>query len=81
LADYFSQVVAEIGAKAEQNLKLQAGATVVTTQIENQRLSVMGVSMDEELTHMIQYQQGYNASARLISTVNEMLDVIINLGR
>jgi len=81
LADYFSQVVAEIGAKAEQNLKLQKGSTVVTTQIENQRLSIMGVSMDEELTHMIQYQQGYNASARLISTVNEMLDVIINLGR
>jgi len=81
LADFFAQTVAEVGAKAEQNVKLQAGSTVVTTQIENQRLSIMGVSMDEELTHMIQFQQGYNASARLISTVNEMLDVIINLGR
>ena len=50
-------------------------------QLENERLSVIGVSVDEELTNLIQYQQGFLASARIISTVNTMLDVIVNLGR
>ena len=34
--------------------------------------------MDEEMTKMIQFQQAYNASARMISTINSLLDVLIN---
>ena len=48
------------------------------TSLELNRLSVSGVSLDEEMTNLIQYQHAYSANAKVISTVNEMLDVIIN---
>lgn len=47
-------------------------------ELNNLRQSVMGVSLDEEMSNMVQFQHAYNASARIINTVNEMLDVIIN---
>ena len=42
------------------------------------RDSVSGVNIDEELSDMIKFQHGYNASARFIAVVNEMLDTVIN---
>ena len=65
----------------EEMIKLKENSETVKFQLENERLSVIGVSVDEELTNLIQYQQGFQASARIISTVNTMLDVIVNLGR
>ena len=50
--------------------------------LENRKKQVSGVSLDEEMTNLIKFQQAYNASARVISTVNSMLDTLINqLGR
>ena len=46
--------------------------------VEQNRQSVSAVSLDEEMTDMIKYQQAYNASARMITVVDEMLDKIIN---
>ncbi len=51
------------------------------TALNNMRQSVMGVNLDEEMSNMVQFQHGYNAAARIINTVNEMLGVIINMGR
>jgi flagellar hook-associated protein 1 FlgK len=48
--------------------------------INNQRAEVTGVSSDEELTNLIKYQHAYNASARYVNVVSEMLEhVIMNL--
>ncbi len=38
----------------------------------------MGVSLDEEMSNMVQFQHSYNASARVISTMDQMLETIIN---
>jgi flagellar hook-associated protein 1 FlgK len=46
-----------------------------------QRDSVSGVSVDEEMTNMMKYQKAFEASARLVTTVSEMLDSVINLKR
>jgi len=46
--------------------------------LNKQRQSIMGVSLDEEMSNMVQFQHSYNASARMLSTMDEMLDVIIN---
>ena len=45
---------------------------------ENDRLSESGVSIDEETTNLIQFQHAYQANAKVISTVDELLDVVIN---
>jgi flagellar hook-associated protein 1 FlgK len=46
--------------------------------VDTQRTSVSGVSVDEETTNLIVYQQSYNACARVISAIDEMLDTLIN---
>jgi flagellar hook-associated protein 1 FlgK len=53
----------------------------VVTQIENLRDSVSGVSLDEEAASMMRFQRAYEANARFFTTVNETLDVLLNLGR
>jgi flagellar hook-associated protein 1 FlgK len=49
--------------------------------LRSQRESVSGVSLDEEMTDLVKYQRAYQASARLISTVDAMLDEVLNLKR
>ena len=46
--------------------------------IDKNRTSISGVSLDEEMTNMIKYQHSYDASARMITTMDEMLDTLIN---
>lgn len=46
--------------------------------IQNRKLSVAGVSLDEEMTNMIRFQRAYQASSRTMSAMDEMLDVLIN---
>lgn len=48
-------------------------------QVENERQTVIGVSSDEELEHMIMYQNAYNAASRYINTINSMLDALMSM--
>lgn len=49
-------------------------------QADNERQTVIGVSSDEELEHMIMYQNAYNAASRYINVINSMLDTLLNMG-
>jgi flagellar hook-associated protein 1 FlgK len=49
-------------------------------QADNERQTVIGVSSDEELEHMIMYQNAYNAASRYITVINDMLETLINVG-
>ena len=45
-------------------------------QLNNQRESISGVSLDEEMINLIKFQQAYAASARMITVIEEMFDVL-----
>lgn len=49
-------------------------------QADNERQTVIGVSSDEELEHMIMYQNAYNAASRYINVINSMLDTLLSMG-
>ena len=51
----------------------------VTQMLTNQRNSVSGVNIDEEMTNLMQYQKAYEASAQIITAVNEMMQTVINM--
>ena len=51
---------------------------VLTIAADNQRLAVSGVSLDEEMTNLVKYQHAYNGAARVITAMDEALDVLIN---
>ena len=68
-----------IGSKVSEANYLTDAQSLVLNKLEIQRLSVSGVSLDEEMTHMIQYEQAYNAAAKLVSTVDEMIASILSI--
>jgi flagellar hook-associated protein 1 FlgK len=49
--------------------------------LKNTRESISGVNIDEELVNLIKFQHGYQASAKIMQTMDKMLDVIMGLGR
>jgi flagellar hook-associated protein 1 FlgK len=49
-------------------------------QLEQQRASISGVSLDEEASNMLLYQRAYQAAAQAITAVNQMLQTAINIG-
>jgi flagellar hook-associated protein 1 FlgK len=79
--DYYSSIVFGIGSDVSNGISEQQASSLVLQQLQDQRGSISGVSLDEEASNMLRYQQAYNASARLVSTINEMLTTVVNLGR
>lgn len=63
------------GQQYEQYLSVQEG---ITNQIINRRQSISGVSLNEEMTNLVKYYQIYGASAKMIQTYGDVLDILIN---
>jgi len=78
LDDYFANTVANIGLLGEQAGRALATENHLMKYLKDLRESISGVHIDEELSNMIKFQKGYEASARFITTVNSMLDTLIN---
>jgi len=74
----YKSFVAKVGGDLNEATRMQANAQVLTDSVENRRQSVSGVSMDEEMSNLVRFQRAYQASARAMSTMDEMLDVLIN---
>lgn len=81
----FSQSYGRTVANLGQSLSSINGQidnqTTVQEMLTRQRDSVSGVSLDEEMTDLIRYQKAFEASARLVSMVDEMLDTVLNMKR
>jgi flagellar hook-associated protein 1 FlgK len=76
--DYFADAVGRMGMLGEQSGRALETQNLVMKQLKDMRQSVSGVNMDEELANMIKYQHGYAAAARFVTTMNSMLDTLIN---
>lgn len=75
--DYYTAFISEIANRGEQYNTISTTQASMVETIDNQRSQITGVSSDEELTNLIKYQHAYNASARYINVVSEMLEHII----
>jgi flagellar hook-associated protein FlgK len=74
----YRQMIVELGvqsAVSQRNLGIQS---VITGQVDASRESVAGVNLDEEMTNMLSYQHAYSAAGRLVTAIDELLDVLIN---
>ncbi|HID55457.1 TPA: hypothetical protein EYP37_02930 [Candidatus Poribacteria bacterium] len=76
--DFYNTMVGEIGRTADEISRKNENIQAVLDQLVNRRESISGVSIDEELTNMIRYQNVYEAAARLVTTIDEMMDVVVN---
>jgi flagellar hook-associated protein 1 len=76
--NYYEGVIGGMAVKSQEAVRLTQNSGSLRESVENRRKSVSSVSLDEEMTNMIQFQHAYNASARMITLQDEMLDKIIN---
>ena len=76
--EFYNALIAKLGTESRTAEDAVSRLKEDLLELNNLRQSVMGVSLDEEMSNMIQFQHAYNASARMIQTQNDLLDVIIN---
>lgn len=79
-ATYYASVVAKIGADVQEATSMQSLQNSVVTQLANQRDSVSGVSLDEEMINLTKYQKSYAAAARVVTIMDSMLDTLMKMG-
>ncbi len=76
--DFYNEVVTEVAARSQKYESEMAYSTSLMTQLDAKRAELSGVSLDEELANLIKFQHAYNAAAKVITTIDEMLDTVIN---
>ncbi|RSL29955.1 flagellar hook-associated protein FlgK [Salibacterium salarium] len=74
----YQSMIGELAVQTSEAEQKMNNTASLRDNVDSRRQEVSSVSLDEEMTNMIQYQHAYNAAARNITNVDEMLDRIIN---
>ena len=74
----YRSLVVDLGVQSQTISSRLSTQTSITNQIDSARDSEAGVNLDEEMTSLLQYQRAYEAAARVITTIDQNLDVLIN---
>ena len=79
--DFYNSLVSDVGIavkSAQTNYDHQAA---MVSSLDNYRESISGVSLDEEMVNLVKFQHAYDAAAKLISAVDEMMNTVMNMLR
>lgn len=76
--DYYNEMVTRTASLSKRYETEASYSRSLMSQLDAKRQELSGVSLDEELANLIRFQHAYNASARVITTIDQMLDKIIN---
>ena len=79
LSQYYSQAVGSFGSSLQSVNEQLSNSTSVAQMLATQRDSASGVDTDTEMTNLLQFQKAYEASAELVTTVNEMLETVVTM--
>lgn len=79
LDDYFNSLISELGVSYQEASKMVDNQESLLTQLETRKESISGVSLDEEMINMIQFQKAYVANAKVINAVQTLLDSVLSL--
>jgi len=77
--DYYESTIVEIGINTRANQDLLDVERTFVNDFKRRREEVSGVSLDEEVTNLMQFQRAFEASARVITTVDRMLDALLTM--
>jgi flagellar hook-associated protein 1 FlgK len=75
---FYGNMVSVLGADVNRAIGLEQSSGLLVGHLDSLRQSVHGVSIDEEVTNLTAAQHAYNAAARVITTIDDMLDTLIN---
>ncbi len=79
--DYYNSIVSDVGVASARNKDAMNQSQDIATQLNKIREQVSGVSIDEETANLMQYQNAFGASAKVIQVADEMLKTILDLKR
>ena len=74
----YQQVVNAFGTEVASSRRLATSQSMLTQQVDGARDQQAGVNLDEEMLKMVEYQRSYEAAARVMTTLDSMLDTLIN---
>ncbi|RDW15665.1 flagellar hook-associated protein FlgK [Oceanobacillus chungangensis] len=78
IKDFYQSVIGKLGVNASEANRMADNTAILLTQVQNQRLSVSSVSLDEEMSNLVKFQHAYNAAARSLTAYDELIDRVIN---
>jgi flagellar hook-associated protein 1 FlgK len=78
-SEYLHGVVAELGIDAQQKESEKESFSSLLLNLENQRQEISGVSVEEEMINIIRFQQAFQASARYVSVISELGDILMSI--
>lgn len=76
---YYSTLVSKVGSDVSDASSNYDYEDAMVAHLENYRESVSGVSLDEEMVNLVKFQHAYEAAAKLITTVDDMLNTVLNM--
>lgn len=76
----YGNLVFQVGTGVSNQTSELGASNAMLTQLTQQQSSVSGVSLDQEASSLLLYQQAYQASAQVITTINQMLETVLNMG-
>jgi len=79
LGNFFDSLAGEIGSELQSARRSVAQEELIVAELTARRGSISGVSIDEEVTNLIAFEKAYQASARVLSTVDRLLELLLNL--
>jgi len=79
--NFYADMVFGIGSDVANGSAERDASDLILRQLQDQRSSLSGVSMDEEAANLIRYERSYQAAARVITAISEITDTAIQLGR
>jgi flagellar hook-associated protein 1 FlgK len=79
IVDNYTTLISNIGSDVQYATNQADSYKTLLTQLNTQKSSYSGVSLDEEMTNVIQYQRSYEACAKVLSTANEMLKTLLTM--
>ncbi|MBN2467038.1 MAG: flagellar hook-associated protein FlgK [Deltaproteobacteria bacterium] len=77
--DCYNALSSKVGSDVRTTSANLCHQTAISEHLTNYRESISGVSLDEEMINLVEYQHAYDAAAKLIVTVDEMLQTIISM--
>ena len=76
--DFYNAMIGDMGVAGQEAGRNVENTAILKNQVDNSRMATSAVSLDEEMSNLIKFQHAYNAAARNMTAIDEIIDRIIN---
>ena len=77
--DFYTSLIGTVGNDVKSADFNHDHQTTMINHLEERRQDIAGVSLDEEMVNLVKFQHAYEAAAKLITTVDDMLNTVLNM--